>query len=149
MKKCFLGALYVISALLSSVFAFVFREKVSFHIAPVIVLLSLLLQFVILFAKDSVEVTNLSSGDLNKKEVFSLMRIISYTTLCAIPLIFPLVVFGKEAANAIIACTIWLLTFAVGFVIFRISYGSRIKNRIKNEEIELQEQKKREEQGLI
>ena len=93
MKKCFLGALYVISALLSSVFAFVFREKVSFHIAPVIVLLSLLLQFVILFAKDSVEVTNLSSGDLNKKEVFSLMRIISYTTLCAIPLIFPLVVF--------------------------------------------------------
>ena len=51
--------------------------------------------------------------------------------------------------GSIISCVVWLLTFFVGFFVFRIKYGSRIKNRMIIEEIELSKQKKREEQGKI
>ena len=149
MKKCLIGALYVISALLCGVLVIAFVEKVYFHVAPVIVIVVLALQAVIFFARDTATSSNISSGNLNSTEVGLLLRTIAYVTLCAIPLIFPLVFFVDAVMGSIISCVVWLLTFFVGFFVFRIKYGSRIKNRMIIEEIELSKQKKREEQGKI
>ena len=149
MKKIYLGIPYAISILLTTIFAIAFSEAVSFHIAPVIVIAALVLQAIIMFARDSVENSNLSSGDLNRAEVYSLMKTIAYVTLLAIPLLFPFAIFFGEKTKAIVSCSVWLLTFLVGFLVFRIKYGGEIKNRICDEEKELSEQKKREEQGLI
>lgn len=149
MKKWFWVLLYVASAFLSGIFALVFSESISFFVAPVIVIAALILQAIILLANDVAETTSLSSGDLNKAEVYSLMHTIAYATLCAIPLLFPLILFGSFKVKTVIYCTIWVLTFLVGFVIFRINNSKKIKNRINLEEKELQEQKKREEEGRI
>ena len=64
-------------------------------------------------------------------------------------MLFPLILFGSLKVKTVISCTIWVLTFLVGFVIFRIKNSKKIKNRINLEEKELQEQKKREEEGRI
>lgn len=149
MKKWFWVLLYVASAFLSGIFALVFSESISFFVAPVIVIAALILQAIILLANDVAETAPLSSGDLNKAEVYSLMHTIAYATLCAIPLLFPLILFGSLKIKTVISCTIWVLTFLVGFVIFRIKNSKKIKNRINLEEKELQEQKKREEDGQI
>lgn len=148
MKKLLLGTLYLFSALLSAIFAFLFSESLSFHIVPVIVIAALLLQALMLSAKDAAN-TSLSSGNLSNKELYSLMRTIAYVTLCVAPLLFPFVVFGDLKMKTIVSCAAWLMTYFVGFVIFRIMYGNSIKNRMNIEKEELSEQKKREEQGLI
>ncbi len=148
MKKRLLGIVYLFSALLSAIFAFIFSESLSFHIVPVIVIVALLLQALMLSAKDAVN-TSLSSGNLSNTELYSLSLTIAYVTLCVAPLLFPFIVFGDLKMKTIVSCTAWLLTYFVGFVIFRIMYGSSIKNRMNIEEEELSEQKKREEQGLI
>ena len=149
MKKWFLGALYFISIALSSLFAIVFSESISFYVAPIVVIVALVAQSFILSAKDSVEATPLSSGNLNKKEVYSLMRTIADVTLFAIPLLFPLILCGSLKVKTVVSCVVWILTFFVGFILFRIVNGDRIRKRIRLEESELSEQKKREEQGQI
>ena len=149
MKKWCITALYAISALLSAFFAFTFSEHVSFHIAPVIVIIALAMQVVIMLARDGAESTSLSSGSLNKAEVYSLLRIIAYVTLCVIPLLFPVVFFGDERIKSIVSCTAWLFTFIIGFLVFKIMFGKKIKDRIDMETKELQEQIKHEEQGHI
>ena len=82
MKKCLIGALYVISALLCGVLVIAFVEKVYFHVAPVIVIVVLALQAVIFFARDTATSSNVSSGNLNSTEVGLLLRTIAYVTVC-------------------------------------------------------------------
>ncbi len=149
MKKTFWIIPYATSGILTLIFAILFSEKISFHIAPVIVIVSLVLQAIILFARDVAENTNASSGDLNSAEVYTLMKTIAYATLFAIPFVFPFAFFFSWQIKTAVSLSAWLLTFVVGFAVFRLKYGNEVKNRMNVEEKELFEQKKREEQGLI
>lgn len=150
MKKALLISVpYFVAFTLTLIFGIVFRRYIEFHILPIIVIAFLLLQVLVMLSRDMVENTNVSSGDLNSKEVYSLMKMIAHVTLCVIPLLFPLAIFCDLKTKAIVACTAWILTFFVGFIAFRVKYGKEIRYRIKEEEKELSEQKKREEHGFI
>ena len=148
-KSKLIGVLYFVSVVLTLVLGIVFSESIVFHASTILVIAFLILQVICMIPKDVVNNTNLASGNLNKEEVYSLCKTIAYVTLCAIPFLFPFIIFFNLKVKTIVSVSLWFATFVFGFVIFRIKYSDKIKKRLSEEANILTEQQKREEQGLI
>ena len=148
-KSVLISVPYFFSIALTVILGIVFSENVVFNVSSVIVIAFLFVQAVIMISRDVTSSVNMSGGELSEKEAYFLCKTIAHATLLFIPIIFPFVIFFSENIAAVVSVSVWLMTFFLGFIVFRLRYGNEIKKRIRKEDAELMNQLKREEQGKL
>ena len=101
-----------------------------------------------LIAKDHADPTSATAygGTLNEEEEVELHRLQAMGLRLFAPWTVPFVLFFSSGIK-VCAIIVYLIGFLFGPVIYRIRYGGRIKERMRNEQDELRLQKQKEEQG--
>ena len=95
--------------------------------------------------------SDFSSGNnspLSETEWEILSVYMSFSYVFFIPLLLPFVIFFQTPIKAL-SLIIYGLAFVGGNICFRIKHGKEIKARLEHEKQELDEQKKKEELGII
>lgn len=154
MKK--MSIYYVCHLILNTVLLLVFSSHIQLHILsliPLFLILLMIFQITLFksFSKnDNVGDTAYSVGDtvrLTEEEQACQYSYLKHSFLLFIPFEVPFVFFFSSFWK-FLGIVPYILAYVVGGIFFRAAKGREIKNRIKSEEKELQEQKKREELGF-
>ncbi|MBQ7412139.1 MAG: hypothetical protein IJW10_04470 [Clostridia bacterium] len=145
MKK----TIYMLACIILNVVAiFVFRKHLIISGASSTAIIAMaLLAFWTWHFKTATEngiETNVGTADLSPDEIDRLNKCIAAISYGTIPLLIPFMFFFEDKVKLIVP---WILVSAVvivGIFYFRLRYGKNVKNRIKAEMAEKEEQEKRE-----
>lgn len=144
---------YIIVLLLNLVLLTAFTEQINLSGAGTIVTMIVIMIFLAYYYNQNREEYNFNntaySFDLTEKEQLSITKCTFISYKIYIPLCIPLIFFFSIWVKVAIVIAIYLLAFATGAIIFRIKSGKAVKERIKNENNELEEQIKKESEGKI
>ena len=85
-----------------------------------------------------------SSSELNDEETARLGEILSAISLGMIPVLLPFVFFFNNTVKIVVSVSLLCSVVVVGFLVFRLAWGKKIKARLEKEEKERVEQEKSE-----
>ncbi len=153
MKKRYLISIpYVISIISTIILGVNLQEYVLLGaemIEVLVVIAVLFVQVGMMYSNDSVESTNFNNGTLSKMETRQLFNCIATATLWLIPVLFPTLIFFNIWIKIAISLSVTVATYLIGIIAFKIKYGKMVKSRMNKEEVDLQNQLRKENEGFI
>ena len=153
MKKSYLICIpYAISIISTIILGFIFPAHIVLGAEMIEVLVVLFVLFVqarMMYSDNSVEATNFNNGTLNKMESKQLFNCIGTATQWSIPVLFPMLIFFNIWIKIAVSLSVTFATYIIGIIAFKLKYGKNVKSRINNEKIALQNQLRKENEGII
>lgn len=155
MKK--LSIYYLIHIIINILMLIFFSEFVNIHLLSVlpIFLMCLMIFQTTLFKRDNQRTTTgdtsysvgntvrLTDEELNYQNLF-----LRHSFLVCLPFEIPMIFFLSSYLKLL--CVLpYICAYIIGGVVFKVKFGKEIQSRIEDEKKELEEQKKREELGLL
>lgn len=151
-RRYLICMLYAISIISTIIFGFIFPEYIVLGtemIEVLVVIAVLFVQVGMMYSNDSVESTNFNNGTLNKMETKQLFNCIGIATQWPIPVLFPMLIFFNIWIKIAVSLSVTFATYIIGIIAFKLKYGKNVKSRINNEKIDLQNQLRKENEGII
>jgi hypothetical protein len=141
---------YSITILANIIAVFIFHKNINISALSIIplILIALMIFQAYFFKKDKVEngFRTTYRSNLTDNEENNMLNSASTFLLATIPWIIPFIFFFPSFVK-ILSVLIYIVGLIGGFVIYRIKNKEKITNRMNTEEIERQEQEKKEQLG--
>lgn len=139
----------VVGILLNIVAIIVFREHLIISEASSVGIVFMLVLGLMSWSFDIVKkgempINTGSSSELNDEETTRLGEILSAISLGMIPVLLPFVFFFNNTVKIVVSVSLLCSVVVVGFLVFRLAWGKKIKARLEKEETERVEQEKSE-----
>ena len=141
---------YSITILANIIAVFIFHKNINISALSIIplILIALMIFQAYFFKKEKVEngFRTTYRSNLTDNEENNMLNSASTFLLATIPWIIPFIFFFPSFVK-ILSVLIYIVGLIGGFVIYRIKNKEKITNRMNTEEIERQEQEKKEQLG--
>ena len=141
---------YSITILANIIAIFIFHKNINISALSIIplILIALMIFQAYFFKKEKVEngFRTTYRSNLTDNEENNMLNSASTFLLATIPWIIPFIFFFSSFVK-ILSVLIYIVGLIGGFVIYRIKNKEKITNRMNTEEIERQEQEKKEQLG--
>lgn len=140
---------YLISSTVTFASLAIFSDRISITKTSAGVLIMAIVSFVIAGSMKERDAEGVNTVGLSDSERKAFGSTLSRFVIGAIPLYFPLTFFFSDGLRIILGLAVLIGSILSGAVSFRVSCGDGIRARQESEKRELEETKKREENGRI